>query len=432
MQSNLPSAYDTILVEFQMPNDDVIWWPTLVEEITLPPAGSPFLAIATVRYDDGHDNNNNYYHAERGSVRFISPHTLESTSEGKTFCKGLLLHWKYESTQAIADADNEYTPIATAAVAPSTDTQSTTRRDIDCLFRMYDSLLKDMRSLQRLVATAREDEVHEQRAAQLAETKKYLFNEFLGLLRRPPTQKCGDASAPFSATLRRHCLEYTLPCSLAHFAIITEDIDKRFTEKQVTMLPSRAIALNPTTTFQDFDVVFHSSTDILQWMGIVHEQEASAYTLRIHQKKLTDGYARLLGGLQWSPSDPNQPLNIFPGHSCKQEVPTSTGERQLTSFKIPTAQWDDTNGMFRHKFYRACATPGLSDLSIRGIDLSDFDIFRLSWKPLQERRSPHHSSHSSQNINNGVVLGQLKMVIPSVIITSSSVYNSIHNMVQQI
>ena len=92
----LPSQFDNILVEFEMPGSEIIWWRALIEDIDYNTSEDGILAIATVVYDDGHDKQGHYYPAETGQVHFLSNHTLLSTSNSKTFAKGLLLHWKYE------------------------------------------------------------------------------------------------------------------------------------------------------------------------------------------------------------------------------------------------------------------------------------------------------------------------------------------------
>lgn len=47
--------FETILVECLMPNDEVIWWKTLIEDITPQQETAGILAIASVQYEGGLD-----------------------------------------------------------------------------------------------------------------------------------------------------------------------------------------------------------------------------------------------------------------------------------------------------------------------------------------------------------------------------------------
>lgn len=72
------------------------------------------------------------------------------------------------------------------------------------------------------------------------------------LLRRAPFQVVQDKNCSIFSTIRCHELELSLPCSIAHLANISGDIDSTFTDKEVQMFRSQALVLDLCMSFQSY------------------------------------------------------------------------------------------------------------------------------------------------------------------------------------
>lgn len=198
--------------------------------------------------------------------------------------------------------------------------------------------------------------------------------------------------------------------------------DSTFTDEEVQIFPSLAIAFSRSKTVQSDDIVFLSFSSMIRWLGILHDDEAHTYLFPVNHKKSNTQYAWMLGGVCWSFSHLYVPLHLFPGLCCKsQSVPSE--EPTLSSSTMTTIKFDDMTNMFQHTFKQTPTPTGISHLEMDEGQLHDLGLSRVSWTSLQQRRLPHRTHYSY------VLLGRLHVVLPSFIVTDVNMvrpYNQRH------
>lgn len=185
---------------------------------------------------------------------------------------------------------------------------------------MYSGLQKQVRYLNRVIANQRGEEVNSISAFQVTDLRQFIWNEFLGFLRRSPNVFTGDTNCDFGALLRRHQLQFSIPCSMTLLAKLRAYADAEFIDDDAKMFPDRVTALNPTSANERYDVILRQVNIFLKWLRVTPASEVNAVNFQIYERKENKGYSRLLGGAQWSKDDDSVPLHLFPGSSCCRDL----------------------------------------------------------------------------------------------------------------
>lgn len=98
MESNqiLPVQYETIVVLFEMPGCECVWWEATINSINI--INNPdtkVRAIASVTYKDGKDRSGNFYNPEEGSIHFRHGRSVVLLAKEGTVHQGSHSSWKY-------------------------------------------------------------------------------------------------------------------------------------------------------------------------------------------------------------------------------------------------------------------------------------------------------------------------------------------------
>ena len=93
MDLPLPLEHEKILVCFQMPRKQIIWWTTVIKKI-IPCQEQHTRAIANVEYEKGQESSGNSYKAELGTIKLLKGDRLLASSDDSSFPQGSETRWR--------------------------------------------------------------------------------------------------------------------------------------------------------------------------------------------------------------------------------------------------------------------------------------------------------------------------------------------------
>ena len=93
MDYPLPLKYETIMVYFEMPGGEYMWWNTIIDNISSVD-DQEIRAAASITFVEGCDTAGNLYGEEKGSVQFAAGNTLKASSNMNSFPPGSVTTWK--------------------------------------------------------------------------------------------------------------------------------------------------------------------------------------------------------------------------------------------------------------------------------------------------------------------------------------------------
>lgn len=160
------------------------------------------------------------------------------------------------------------------------------------------------------------------------------------------------SSCHLFSILRLQQLEFLIPCSMSQQFSISFNIDATLTEDDVLMFLSRAICLKQTVVYLNYTTIFLRLTNKLNLFGLLENSELLPYRCSVHPNRSGKGYARLLGGDQWSTLHPSLSLHLFLIASWSQN-PATFANCPSNCLTLPTAHWDARSNRFEYQFLQA-------------------------------------------------------------------------------
>lgn len=436
----LPVPFETIEVEFQMANGDIIWWPACVTSINTNSSAPNCLAAAELTYESGTDNNNQFYEVEPGCVIILSQTSLRATSKSNTFNENATLRWRFQEAAAVTTDQDEITSpihaeVTHVAAATSDvigkDTRGTLHRIINQLQKKQDSdnqhmlnlfgqLQRQVCALQTAAVNALQTQTMNEKSRQVSSVKQFISYQIIALLKRPLTKRMGQCDSQFSSVLRRYPLELSMPCTFESFTHIALDVTRTVDDKHTLYLPTLAAACGALGSNKEVHVAFENLDSFLSWLGVSDNMEAAACQQKIQRRK--DGtLVRVLGGGQWDTVNRSKPLTLFIGQSCTKAAAQDYDRlqtEQVNVVSISQSAWDSQNEMFSETFAQAVSWTCFN--SITEDTIQDYDSIHMTWTPLHGRRP-------QTTYPTAVLLGALTVTLPTLLIIGEHLWNTIEN-----
>lgn len=408
--ATIPSAADVILVQFHIEKHGEVWWTATVEEINVMRPQRKVLAAATLMYHAEFG-----YGKERGRVQFLTSEVLRTEGAGPPAT------WQTTHWCAQGENDQEHAAAKEDEIVQGQGKRKRSKRQAG----PSQATMSDMQ--RRLVAVERDFKIfrqcdHADLIAERVNAMRVTLKVFaMDVLHKPIRPRRTGKPSPFGRTMLRDVIEVTATCDLDMFRYVATDLCTKVCD--VIYLPNFHATQYALHDTEEISIVFPDCGRMMTWLGVRDRSFLKALLLRTATEK--DGVTtRVLGGLQYSDSDPDRMLHVFVGKSCMKEPPSNdavpaynSAEKEGTcqTVSMETSQWDVVSESF--------VSPMKTGNGIQGMKLltddnaAAFDNFSLTWNrfPGSSRRSPMATLANSESVR----VGTLTLNMPAVILRST-------------
>lgn len=406
----LPSTADVILVQFHIEHHGDVWWSATVEDIDSRRPQRQVLAAATVMYHAEFG-----YKKERGRVQFLTGDVLRMEGTGPP-ATWQTTHWCMQ-----VDDEENHAAASEVSLAHVRAKRKRQNGNGDATQATISDMQRRLLAVERDFRQFRQCEHTEVIAARVNALRVTLKVFALDVLRRPLRPRKTGKPSPFGRIMLRDIVKVSATCDLDLLRYVARDICNKVCD--VVYLPHFNATQELLHDTDEVSIIFPDCGRMMTWLGVRDGSEMNKLLLRTSSEKefVT---SRVLGGLQYSDTDSDQPLHLFVGKSCSKEPPSNDSdssnnsaqnEKQCQTVSMATSQWDVVSESFVSPMKTGVGTAGMTLLTEE--NAAAFDTFSLKWKRFlgTSTRSPMHAVANSESVR----VGSITVNMPAVILRCS-------------
>lgn len=435
-----PGETEDIEIKFILPSGTAVWWKAMVEEVhekkrSLVGARHGHSQKASIVYEAGYG-----YEQQRETVVFHGGCRVQTGS-----CAENLATWRYHNNQHTREKSNrtrvldqkkrEENRCAAIGIVKTGFPHALEKRDengaeIQSAHGKIEGNYMTAELVQRigvleskmsLISSCSNGVAIEERIAALKTRVKVDVIELLGRPIRKHVR--GTNVCSHSRILERSSLYLQYDCDLKLFKYVVKSMKSaNDVRNDVFVIPSLHDIEYPSMPLENVQAVFRTIHAMFRWLGIVVTGEDHDFIIKKSMNEQNQAF-RILGGVQWSNDDAENPLHIFPGASCAMHGRNyETTEDERGTITMESMLWDDENDMFVCTPMLGTGTTGFND-DQWGL----LHAFAVWWEKdcdACKRAVRYHEKGTTLGYED-VVLGTLKLSIPCAVGRGMRVCNAL-------